>query len=251
MKITKELAHKAYELSKDVFAKNNIKTQTQAVDELVRKKRMNRNSATDYIQNFKHLMKGQKFSRTLNAYSMDYFLENIYVDFGHEALSKSLRALKGHIRYYEEQSSSTMHKMRDIYAKFSHFILVANEAMTDLKNPKNAPADEKTVRRLREIAILLRKKSLVDKIKKLYNNKCQLCSTSIFLGSDKLYSEVHHIIPLGKPHNGIDHISNMICVCPNCHVQLDFKSIRLNLSKITIKHEISKEFAVEYNSMVK
>ena len=34
----------------------------------------------------------------------------------------------------------------------------------------------------------------------------------------------------GIPHNGPDKLENMICVCPNCHVLLDFGVIRLNQS---------------------
>ncbi len=35
------------------------------------------------------------------------------------------------------------------------------------------------------------------------------------------YAEAAHIRPLGAPHNGPDHLDNMLCLCPNHHVLFD------------------------------
>lgn len=110
--------------------------------------------------------------------------------------------------------------------------------------------EESTVRIIREIEIILRKKNLVEKIKKLYNNTCQLCKTQVVIGENKYYSEVHHIISLGKPHNGVDAIENMICVCPNCHIELDFKAIPLNENMLKLtRHTISLKSIEYHNSL--
>lgn len=112
--------------------------------------------------------------------------------------------------------------------------------------------EESTIRVIREIEIILRKKKLVDKIKKLYYNTCQLCETQVVIGENIYYSEVHHIIPLGKPHNGLDDIENMMCVCPNCHIELDFKAIPLsqNILKLN-RHSISSKSIAHHNSLYK
>ncbi|MFD8615387.1 HNH endonuclease, partial [Streptomyces sp. NPDC059631] len=39
------------------------------------------------------------------------------------------------------------------------------------------------------------------------------------------YSEGAHIRALGSPHNGPDTTSNVLCLCPNCHVMLDAGAI--------------------------
>jgi 5-methylcytosine-specific restriction protein A len=110
--------------------------------------------------------------------------------------------------------------------------------------------DEETIRIRRELDVILRKKHLVDRIKKLYNNTCQLCSIQLEIGKNRYYSEVHHITPLGKPYNGKDILENMICVCPNCHALLDLKVIRLNPKCLNLKHSISVESIEHHNSQI-
>jgi len=64
-------------------------------------------------------------------------------------------------------------------------------------------------------------------IKALYNNCCQVCGMTIKtpLGD---YSEAAHIKPLGRPHNGADHSSNILCLCPNHHTMLDYHVFTIN-----------------------
>jgi tetratricopeptide (TPR) repeat protein len=61
----------------------------------------------------------------------------------------------------------------------------------------------------------------VRELKKMYNNQCQICGTTIAIGKDSYYSEVHHIRPLSKAHNGPDSHENMIVLCPNHHTAFD------------------------------
>jgi len=122
--------------------------------------------------------------------------------------------------------------------------LIAKIEPTEIKENE---ADD-TIRVLRQIDVILRRKSLVNKLKKRYGNTCQICGIKLSIGLGKYYSEIHHIIPLGRPHNGKDVSSNMICACPNHHVQLDLKAIPLEL-KIT-KHEIAQESIDYHNSFL-
>lgn len=108
---------------------------------------------------------------------------------------------------------------------------------------------ENVIRVIRQLDIILRNKYLVQKIKDLYQNTCQLCTIRINIAENKYYSEIHHIIPLGRPHNGKDSMENMICVCPNCHVLLDLKVIKLQLDTLkNIQHEISIDSINYHNS---
>lgn len=133
------------------------------------------------------------------------------------------------------------------YQKFSeHQKLLINGAIITTHNQS-----DEVVRIIRELDIILRKKSLVDKIKKLYNNTCQLCETRLEIKNQQYYCEVYHIVPLGKPYNGKDSLDNMICVCPNCHTQLDFKAIRITLESIKVlKHEVSPKSIEFHNSLL-
>lgn len=59
-------------------------------------------------------------------------------------------------------------------------------------------------------------------IKALYENICQMCQVPIEVGVDGArYSEGAHIHALGRPHGGRDVRSNILCLCPNCHVLFD------------------------------
>jgi putative restriction endonuclease len=67
---------------------------------------------------------------------------------------------------------------------------------------------------------IVRSTEVCAKVKQIYNFACQRCGTSIVAGESR-YAECAHIIPLGRPHNGSDDISNVLCLCPNCHVEFD------------------------------
>lgn len=69
---------------------------------------------------------------------------------------------------------------------------------------------------------LQRDQRIVREIKDLYENVCMLCGRIIMLPDGNRYSEVHHIRPLGGLEQGTDTTNNLICVCPTCHVELDY-----------------------------
>lgn len=118
---------------------------------------------------------------------------------------------------------------------------------------KNQNGDlEVTTRTLREINIINRNRTLVQSLKSLYNNTCQLCSTQIKIAEHVFYSEVHHLKSLGQPHNGPDTSGNMIVVCPNCHVMLDFKSIEISKDKIKFKdpHQVDDTHINYHNTQI-
>ncbi|RYD89469.1 MAG: hypothetical protein EOP50_17480 [Sphingobacteriales bacterium] len=86
-------------------------------------------------------------------------------------------------------------------------------------------------------------------IKALHSHTCQLCGMRLELSPGVFYSEAHHLKPLGRPHNGPDTKANLICVCPNCHVKLDFHSISINAGQLKEKigHSISQVYIDHHN----
>ena len=96
---------------------------------------------------------------------------------------------------------------------------------------------------------ILRDTELARQIKLLHKNKCQLCGESISLGNDECYSEVHHIKPLGRPHYGPDVVGNILVLCPNHHVMLDYGAIKLEAEEIKthINHRIDSKY-IEYHN---
>lgn len=71
-----------------------------------------------------------------------------------------------------------------------------------------------TSRRIRDTA-------LTRKVKELYSHSCQVCETSVPGFGNREYAEGAHVKPLGRPHLGADALSNILCLCPNHHTQLD------------------------------
>jgi 5-methylcytosine-specific restriction protein A len=133
------------------------------------------------------------------------------------------------------------------YQGFSvHQKLLINGSISTTTNQS-----DEVIRIVRELDIILRKKSFVDKLKKLYNYTCQLCETRLEIKNQQYYCEVHHIVPLGKPYNGKDSLDNMLCVCPNCHVLLDFNAIPITLDSIKVlNHNISPQSIEFHNSLL-
>ncbi|MCY4491830.1 MAG: hypothetical protein OXC46_10310, partial [Thaumarchaeota archaeon] len=76
----------------------------------------------------------------------------------------------------------------------------------DVKSKNMTPKRKKEIRE-----ITVRNTKAVKKLKKLYNNKCQISGTKYtFKKKDngEYYSEAHHLIPLGE--NGADNVSNIV-----------------------------------------
>ena len=70
------------------------------------------------------------------------------------------------------------------------------------------------------VSRLNRNIKISEKVKELYEHRCQVCRTLLHSPSGPIAIGAH-IKPLGKPHNGPDALSNMLCLCPNHHDQFD------------------------------
>jgi HNH endonuclease len=126
------------------------------------------------------------------------------------------------------------------------------EKQTPLASDIEAKGNETPQRQRLETYRILRDTSLSRQIKLLHKNKCQICGDSINLPSGEFYSEAHHIQPLGKPHNGPDTAENIIVLCPNHHVMLDYGVIAIDLSKTNLhqKHKIGEHFVKYHNDAI-
>ena len=127
------------------------------------------------------------------------------------------------------------------------------------KVPPSAPHTPKandyedTERVLQESYRIIRDTEIAREVKRLNSYSCQICGESIRLPDGTNYAEAHHIKPLGNPHSGPDDKRNLICVCPNHHVQLDYFAIPLVISELkTVSgHEIDQCFIDYHNSKVR
>lgn len=97
---------------------------------------------------------------------------------------------------------------------------------------------------------ILRDTQLARSIKQKHKFQCQICGETILLANGEPYAEAHHIHPLGTPHNGPDIEGNIICVCPNHHVELDYFARPLDPASLrTVPgHQISQTYIDFHNS---
>jgi putative restriction endonuclease len=58
-------------------------------------------------------------------------------------------------------------------------------------------------------------------LKQLYEFQCQVCGAAVPTFDGRPYAEGAHVRPLGRPHLGVDAKENILCLCPNHHVELD------------------------------
>ena len=99
---------------------------------------------------------------------------------------------------------------------------------------------------------IIRDTAVTRRLKLLHRDQCQLCNLVLDLGH-RTYSEAHHIRPLGNGHDGPDIAANILVVCPNCHVLLDYGSIELDLSHLSTheEHVVSQEYIDYHNSQIR
>ena len=221
-KITNEMIHHSYELGKKFF--NNKLSLKESVEELSITG-MNKNSATDYIYNYSHLIQGKLFTRTTNAYATDYYLKKIYEENGDQGLGNALLSLSLHIEYYEEKSGALIKKRKEIYKKY--YKLVEDKIYEtvypddlDLEVKYSEGKAKKMIVNSYERNPHARKKCIDH-----YGLNCQVCDFNFFekygdIGKDFIH--VHHIIELstiGEEYE-VDPIKDLIPVCPNCHSML-------------------------------
>lgn len=86
---------------------------------------------------------------------------------------------------------------------------------------------------------LVRNTAVASRIKEIYDFTCQVCRTRIDTPAGP-YAEGAHIRPLGRPHDGPDHQSNVLCLCPNDHVRLDYGALWI-LDDLSIVDALSGE----------
>ena len=88
----------------------------------------------------------------------------------------------------------------------------------------------------------IRNSKLIRQIKDIYQNQCQICNSKLHVipsPYNYYYSEGAHIKPLGSPHDGPDELSNILCLCPNHHVQFDYGFFSIDENMKLISSDLS------------
>ena len=82
-------------------------------------------------------------------------------------------------------------------------------------------------------------------LKSDYEYRCQICGKTMVVPGKGCYTEAHHIRPLGFPHSGPDDKSNMLCLCPHHHAEMDLGVFFIDPASLTIVHSNPRD---KYNN---
>ncbi|MEV0267573.1 YDG/SRA domain-containing protein [Hamadaea sp. NPDC050747] len=100
--------------------------------------------------------------------------------------------------------------------------------LTDfIRDPKQASpkGNVAPVRGMRSVVGWIRDTKVTSWVKLQHRHTCQICRTRIVLRG-KPHAHGAHIDPIA--HGGPDVPENVLCLCPNCHVQFDADEIRID-----------------------
>lgn len=84
---------------------------------LAEKHGININSAKDFIDDYRHLARGEEFQRAMSGAAMLHFMEQVAINEGPVGRLNGIKALQAHIKYYEQGGKRT-HMMRSVLAQF-------------------------------------------------------------------------------------------------------------------------------------
>jgi len=113
---------------------------------------------------------------------------------------------------------------------FNEAEIPAEDAPNELKLPR---------KRLMAIQRVIRDSSIGKALKQRYQYQCQVCGQTIELPDGKRYAEVHHLHPVGKPHNGEDGFPNSIAIEPRTHQVIFWNQSHGEKSKLVLNHDLN------------
>lgn len=233
MTITQDQVKAAYAIAKKEYAKSI--TSEAAANHLVSMYGWNESSAYGYIHTFLCMMDGKEYQRTINAYATEYYLRNIYSDFGVSAFNNAIVSVQKHLDYYVKKGKSDQLKVRAIIKRLANEFLEQSgiEAMQqDFEEKVSKSLKLKKEDREKRLAsagknpktisvttdVYIRNPDVVAAVLIRANGVCEGCKKPapfIRAKDNSPYLEVHHKIQLAK--GGEDTVINAIALCPNCH----------------------------------
>jgi len=133
-------------------------------------------------------------------------------------------------------------------SNFNHFD-TALKMLLELNNPISTTSAEELQSPPETILVnqekLPRNPLLREKVIKLANYTCELClKRDTFKTKDReFYFEAHHLIPFNVTNQklfkySLDHLSNLVCLCPECHRKVHFSELKEQIDALT--HLIKK-----------
>jgi hypothetical protein len=135
----------------------------------------------------------------------------------------------------------SVNKIIEKFGKIEKYLEIKRSKLKSKEIEKIIPSSIKKESQKIKTTTLRRVRDTVKskKLKKLYQNKCQICNYSFPQYVKSGYSEVHHVWPMAN--EGDDDFDNMLVLCPNHHTEFDYRVIQFNSSKNNIVEDLKGE----------
>lgn len=200
---------------------------------------LNESSANDFIRNYKHMLRGETFHRTMSAPQFDFFLQSIRARRGSDAHHLAVTAVQNHLAYYEGIRKITLHRLRGVLARHAIEAMPFSQAELDQAFRNEVEASERDTPERRKARLekanklpakvqvttvaYKRNPDVVVEVLHRANGRCERCQKAapfIRKSDGTPYLEVHHKVQLAE--NGEDTVENAEALCPNCHREQHF-----------------------------
>ena len=220
MRITDDMSREAYLVAREVY--RGTVGRDDGISDLSKRVGMNRGSASDFINNLRHMLDGEEYHRTLNYYATNHYLQCIRADFGEEALRNALSALRLHLDYYDSLGKGRQVKLRE---RLEETVRALNEVPV---YPDEVDSGITLVEGARKVVSVNAYERSLDARRKCLDAlgyKCIVCEFDF----EEIYGEigqgfihVHHLAEISNIGGEyvIDPVQDLRPVCPNCHAML-------------------------------
>jgi 5-methylcytosine-specific restriction enzyme A len=207
------------------------------LETLVNSHNINKGSATAFIQNYRCMRAGQRYTRAQNDEATAYFLDQIETRFGHSELQIALEAVRKHLVYYEALGKGKLQYIRRILATYAEqdfdfaqvdkiFRAEIDDALKLTSSQRIAKltfAPKLPQKMLVSSYVYLRNPLVVADALARSNGKCEVCQKPAPFArrsNGTPYLEIHHRQRLAD--DGEDTLENVFALCPNCHRKAHF-----------------------------
>lgn len=196
---------------------------------------LNESSAKDFFAQYRRMLQGEVFKRSLSAEALQYFLPRILATRGRDAADRALSATWKHIAYYESLDGTHLNRLRSVAANFQNSLsgtmsaqvinAAFEAAVAKSQNDSNierqarlAAADPVPTIQTVTAAVFRRNADVVAEVLARANGICESCKKQAPFkrrSDNSPFLEVHHRKPLAD--GGHDTVENAVALCPNCH----------------------------------
>ncbi len=222
MKITEESVLQIYDLAREVYEERL--SRKEAVELAVKNQIMGKGSAQDYIQNYRYIMDGFVYKRTMNLKGTRIYLEKIYSDFGIQKLRQALDVVASHVAYYNALGYGKQVQTQALVDELLEKYQIDSQGISYPDDIGSEVLTEGAKKQITVNAYERNPKARTQCIEH-YGSRCYVCGFDFHENYGDLgtgYIHVHHEVDLaqiGETYT-VDPVKDLKPVCPNCHAML-------------------------------